>query len=264
MADIAAGSAMTDQQIQFYLNQARPSAVLSTDLVLDAAQVQDLRDRWNDQVKGLHRGGTPILTSGLKVQPWNVPAKDAELAEIMKLSAQNIALAFRIPLQLLGIAGSAPYSSAELMMQTWYSTGLGFALNHIEEAYGVTFELAGQPDEYIEFDTAPLLRSAFKDRIEGMVRAVQGGVYSPNEARGLEGLDRVEFGDEPRVQAQLVPLSAATGIPSAPAAPSAPASPAQPSPTAAPPAPKVPADDVKREVRNILRAAERYSRRRIT
>ena len=39
MSDITVGDAMTQQQIQFFLNQARPSAVLSTDLVLDKDQV---------------------------------------------------------------------------------------------------------------------------------------------------------------------------------------------------------------------------------
>jgi hypothetical protein len=53
---------------------------------------------------------------------------------------------------------------------------------------------------YAEFDTGVLLRSAQKDRIDALVRGVQGGVFSPNEARNLEGLDSVEYGDEPRVQ----------------------------------------------------------------
>jgi hypothetical protein len=46
---------------------------------------------------------------------------------------------------------------------------------------------------------------------------------SPNEARADLGYDAVEFGAEPRVQQQVVPLSAAAAIPGAPAAPAAPA-----------------------------------------
>jgi len=269
MPDIMAGSAITQQQIAFYMNQARPSAVLSTDLVLDKDQVQALRDRWNEQVKGLQQGGTPILTAGLKVQPWGTPAKDAELAEIAKLSGQNVALAYRIPLPLLGMSGTG-VTSTEALMQQWISTGLGFALNHIEEAFGLLFELRGQPEEYVEFDTAALLRSAFKDRIEALARAVQGGIMAPNEARESEGFDSVEFGDEPRVQQQVVPLSAAAAIPAAPG-------PGAPPTAAAASAPKLnaPADEKKpppkgegnddstqRSVKNILRAAERIGRRR--
>ena len=43
-----------------------------------------------------------------------------------------------------------------------------------------------------------------------------GGVYSVNEARNMEDLPTVEYGDEPHVQAQVVPLSAAAAIPAAP------------------------------------------------
>src|SRR5262249_13189531 len=78
--DIGVGSAIARQQIGFYLNEARPSAVLSTDMVLDKEQVAHLRDRWNEQAKGLKQGGTPILTAGLKVQPWTVGGRDAALA----------------------------------------------------------------------------------------------------------------------------------------------------------------------------------------
>ena len=74
-ADIGVGAAIAPQQVNFYRNEARPSAVLATDMTLNKDQVQALRDRWNDQAKGLHQGGTPILTAGLKVQPWSTPAR---------------------------------------------------------------------------------------------------------------------------------------------------------------------------------------------
>ena len=252
-SDVGVGAAIAAQQTSFYRNEARPSAVLSTDMVLDKDQVQALRDRWNDQAKGLHQGGTPILTAGLKVMPWAVPSKDAATADILKLSNENIALAFRIPLQILGIGGTT-YSSTELLMQSWIASGLGFALNHIEEAFGVLFELKGQPVEYVEFDTAALLRSAQKDRIEALARGVQGGIFAPNEARNMEGLDDVKFGDEPRVQQQVVPLSAAAAIPASPPAPAP--------PPAAPPETKGHRDDIEREARDLIDRAARIARRR--
>jgi HK97 family phage portal protein len=266
--DMAVAGAIAKQQAQFYLNEARPSAVLSTDLVLDKDQAQALRDRWNEQVQGLNQGGTPIMTAGLKVQPWAVGGKDAATAEILKLSNENIALAFRVPLQILGIGG-APYGSAELLMQSWIAMGLGFCLNHVEEAFGLLFQLKGQPDEYLEFDTAALLRSAFKDRIEGLARGVIGGILAPNEARNIEGYPDVKFGDEPRVQQQVVPLSAAGAIPAAPPAPPS-AGPADQPKLPPPPAndekPTPPEkgynDDIQREVRNILRLTERVGRQR--
>jgi HK97 family phage portal protein len=262
--DLAIYQTIMSQQLGFYGNQARPSAVLSTDLVLDKDQVQALRDRWDEQSSGIGIGKTPILTAGLKVLPWGMAAKDAQLAEILKMSKENIALAYRIPMQVLGMGESA-LRSTEVMMQSWIATGLGFALNHIEEAYGCFFELKGQPEEYIEFDTAALLRSAQKDRIDALARGVQGGIYAPNEARQSEGLDRVPYGDEPRVQAQVVPLSMAGKVPPAPAAPAAPATPAaKPEPAEPKPATtKSDRDAIQREVRNLFATANRIGRRRM-
>ena len=257
--DIGVGNAIARQQMQFYANEARPSAVLSTDMVLDKDQVAALRDRWNDQTRALHQGGTPILTAGLKVQPWSYGGKDAGTADILKLSNENIALAFRIPLQILGLSGGTSYGSTESLMQFWLASGLGFALNHIEESIGLLFELKGQPDEYVEFDTAALLRSQFKDRIDGLVRGVQGGVLAPNEARNLEGYGDVKFGDEPRVQQQVVPLSAAGAIPAAPPSPGA-----EPAPPAPLPETKGDRHDIEREVRNLINSANRIGQRRLS
>jgi HK97 family phage portal protein len=262
LQDIATSNAMNNQQIQFYLNQARPSAILTTDLVLDKDQVDFLRDRWNEQSKGLNSGGTPILTGGLKPHILSTPSRDAELSEVMKLTEQRIALAFRIPLQILGLGGTS-FGSTEALMQSWISQGLGFALNHIEDAFGLLFQLKGQPDEYLEFDTKALLRSAFRDRIDALVRAVQGGVMAPNEARAEESMDAVEFGDEPRVQQQVVPLSAAGAIPAAPGMPGMPGMP----PAAGPPQVKPPGkaanddepDDEKEPVEKMLITARDYN-----
>jgi len=271
LGDIEVGGAIADQQINFYRNQARPSAVLSTDLQLDKDQVQFLRDRWDEQSRGLNQGKVPILTAGLKVQPWTVGGRDAQVAEMTKITESHIALVYRIPLQLLGLS-TAPGTNTEALIQMWLASGLGFCLNHVEEAFGLLFQLKGQPDDYIEFDTSALLRSLFKDRIESLARAVQGGIFSPNEAREKEGLDNTPFGEEPRVQQQVVPLSAAAGIPSAPG-PGAPASAsAQPAPKgdageAPPPKPppqaaKVNHDSIQREAAHVFAAASRIGKQR--
>jgi HK97 family phage portal protein len=264
-SDIGTGAAIVNQQYSFYNNEARPSAVLSTDLILDKDQVQALRDRWNEQAKGLKQGGSPILTAGLKVQPWAVGGRDAATADILKLTNEHIALAFRIPLQIFGL-GTTGFSSTELLMQSWIASGLGFALNHVEEAIGAMFQLKGQPDEYVEFDTGALLRSAQKDRIDSLARGVQGGIYAPNEAREMEGLEAVPFGDEPRVQQQVVPLSQVGKIPAAPAPGAPPPAPTdQPKPADQPKPPqKASRDDIHREVGNIFANAERIGRRRMS
>lgn len=206
--DMAMSNAALSQQINFYLNQARPSFLLTTDAVMKREQAQELRQWWDRQTQGENAGRTPIMTHGLKAQPIATSAVDAQLAEMLKMSDQNIALAMRIPLQILGIGGNT-YANTELLMQSWIGTGLGFTLNHIEEAFGQLFQLRGVPDEYLELDTRALLRSAYRERIEALARGVISGIYSPDEARASEDLPAVPggVGAEPRVQQQVVPLS---------------------------------------------------------
>jgi HK97 family phage portal protein len=203
-----AGAAL-NQQVVFYLNQARPSFMLETDEKLTAQQTKDLREAWNEQTQGENAGGTPILAWGLKAKPVSITPADARLADMLKITNESIALAFRMPLAVLGL-GDTPFASTEALMSSWKASGLGFALNHIEEALGNLFRLKGQPDEYVEFDTEAMMRSAFKDRIEGLARGVLSGIYAPDEARNKEGLPTVPggFGAEPRVQQQVIPLSA--------------------------------------------------------
>lgn len=244
--DVMMAGMMSSQQIAFYANQGRPSAVLTTDQVLNREQVDQLREKWDEQSQGLNAGKMPILSAGLKVQAWGATAEAAQFAEVMKLTKENIALAYRVPLQVLGIGGTGQVGSTEALMQLWLGSGLGFAINHVEQAYDRLFGLAGARKEYTEFDTAMLLRSSMKERLESLARAVQGGIYAPNEARAIEDLPEVAFGDEPRVQQQVVPLSAAEGIPSAPAAPAAPPAPAQP-------APQKELADAERERRSVFR-----------
>jgi hypothetical protein len=118
----------------------------------------------------------------------------------------------------------------------------------------------------VEFDTGALLRSAQKDRIDSLARGVQGGIYAPNEAREMEGLEAVPFGDEPRVQQQVVPLSQVGKIPAAPAPGAPPPAPTdQPKPADQPKPPqKASRDDIHREVGNIFANADRIGRRRMS
>lgn len=134
-----------------------------------------------------------------------------------------------MPLQVLGLGGTT-FGSTELLMQSWIASGLGFCLNHIEEAFGLLFGLRGMPDEYLEFDTRALLRSAYKDQIEALRLGVIGGIYSPDEAREKIDLPAVPggHGAMPRVQQQVVPLSYGTDL-----KPPEPAHAAEPAPPAA-------------------------------
>ena len=197
--------------------------MLTTDLQIKQPDVEALRARWNEQAKGMNAGGVPILTHGLKFQPISISNQDAQIIEQQKLTDTKIAAVFGVPIILLGIHQTVTQKNSEAIMAEWLASGLGFVINHIEAAFDKFIGLDQVPTgrEWTEFDTYVLRRSLFADRIDGLTKGVLGGIYSPNEARALEGYPAVEGGDEPRVQQQVVPLSFALEPPTPPSAPTA-------------------------------------------
>ena len=213
---MAANCNLNRQMLAFLANASRPSGTLNTDLKMTKDQVEELRARWKEHSTGAGIGGTPILTHGLQWKPLELSSPDAQLIEFYKLTIADIARALRVPLPLIGVMDGATFNNSEVLMQFWKASGLGFLLEHLELSLDKFFNLP--PGTYCELDADALLRSEFKNRIDGLVRGVQGGIFAPNEARRMEGLPAVADGDMPRVQQQLVPLDYEPPKP-APAAP---------------------------------------------
>ena len=257
LIEVATSNALVAQALAYVRNQGRPSGVLETEAEWLPEEIEATRTRWEEVTGGPNVGKTPILTHGLKWHTVSINSRDAQLAEILQISDQRVASVYRVPLALLSLlSGNGPQASTESLMSYWIATGFGFCLNHIEEGLGRLFQLAGGLEEYCEFDTSALLRSSFKDRLEALANAVRGGVYAPNEARAIEELPPAIEGDEPRVQLQVVPLSAWAQV--QPSTPRPDAPPAQPP---APPTEQPQAANRDAIADAILRKAEMHGRR---
>jgi HK97 family phage portal protein len=231
---IAAQRAISQQMVSIFGNMNRPAGVIETEQNLSGQQMDDLRRKFTEAWRGIDDldGGPPILSNGFKFKGVSMTAKDSDVSAMLKLSQDEMFMVYGVPPAILGMTDRSSFASTEALMQFWLARGLGFAINHIEVALDHFFGLPSWPSEYVEFDTHALLRVAYKDRIEALARGVQGGIYSPNEARNAEELPNAVSGDEPRVQQQVVPLSAWESAP-----------PATPRPDAPPAAPPAAADD---------------------
>ena len=223
IAAIYINNAISGNQAAFFDNMSRPSGVLSTEEKLTQEQMSVLRKAWQDRSQGMNAGDVPILGWGIKWQPMTITSEDAQLLDAYKMSIEDIARVFRVPLALIGSYEKATYNNVEQLLSSWLATGLGFVMEHVEAAFGRFFNLP--PDEIADFEVERLLRTDFAGRIDALVKGISGGLYSPNEARAREGLAAVEFGDEPRVQAQNLPLSAIGKMPETPPTPEVPSAP---------------------------------------
>ena len=203
---IAANSAITGHQSRFFNNMSRPSGVLGTDEKLTREQMAQLREAWEAQSTGNNSGRIPILGYGMKWQPMSLTSQDAQMVEAFGMTVESISRVFRVPLPMINSMAGSTFNNAEAMGAWFLSSGLGFLLEHIELEINRLFGLPFK--EHTNFQTRALLRSDWKTQIEALSEGVINGIYSPNEARAMQGLGAVEDGDEPRVQQQVVPLSA--------------------------------------------------------
>ena len=112
----------------------------------------------------------------------------------------------RVPLAILGISEGATYQNATALISYWVQTGLGFYLDNLADSLTKFFGLP-KPRQQAWFDVDnAILRADFTSRVEGLAKAIQGGLFTPNEARRKEGLAPAAEGDAPRLQQQMVPL----------------------------------------------------------
>lgn len=196
--------ALSETQNLFFRNMNRPSGVISTDQVLNKDQIASLRAAFEAQAEGMSKGKIPILGGGLKFQQLSVSSQDAQLVQAQRMSLEDICRVFGVPPPLVGDLSHATLNNAESMMQHFLSMSLGSYLEHFERSFDRLFGLKG--DDYIELDTAALLRTDFSGRIDGLTKAVQGGLMTPTEARAREGLGPIGGGDSAFLQRQMVPI----------------------------------------------------------
>ena len=211
------GDMVRHSMASFHKNMARPSGIIETDLQLTQDQSEQLRALWEDKSTEWNKGRTPILTSGMKWKPAQMTAVDADIINTLKMTSLDIARVYGIPAALLGIEGAGAVASTEALINRWRAQGLNFVAQHIENSLGRLFQLPA--NESFRFDLDNLARSEFESKVRSLTTGIQQGLFSPNEARSMVNQPAVKYGDEPRVQAQVVPLSQVEMMNSAPAAP---------------------------------------------
>ena len=212
--------ALSRSQAVFFARMSRPSGVLVSEQPLNKEQIARAQENWKSQSTLMAQGGVPILGNGMKWVPLGITSEDAQVMDAQRMSNEDIARVYRVPLPIVGDLSHATLTNVEALISFWLSTGLGALLELVERTFDQLFAF-DTVTEYTDFDTTALLRTDFAGRINALTKGIQGGLYKPDEARAKEGLSPVPGGDTVYVQAQMVPLGTLPPEP-APATPPAP------------------------------------------
>lgn len=202
LAREALGSAIAsrDYGSRFFQNSATPKSVLEHPGKLTPEAAKRLRDSWSAVNEGLdnaHR--TAILEEGMKLHPFSVSAKDAQLLELRQFDIREIANALDLPPHKLGDTTRTSFASLEQDNQSFLDDALDPWLVCWEAEMREKFLTESDKrteNRTIEFNRGALVRVDQAARF-GSYRTALGGAgwMTLNEVRRLENLPPVDDGD---------------------------------------------------------------------
>lgn len=186
-----------EHQGKFFENSAMPGTVIECPTAMKPDQMNRLRTEWERLYAGAKNSHkTAILTGGMKLNPFTLSAKDAELIETMKFSLTDVANWFNLPPHKLGSDAKSSYNSLEQENQSFLDECLdNWLVTWEEECWDklLTENQKRAGNYYVEFNRAALVRADLKTRAEYYTKATGGAAWmSINEIRRRENLNDAE------------------------------------------------------------------------
>lgn len=193
-------------------------------------QQDEFRERWQEFSSGGAKVGmTAVLPRGMVYKPISFSSKDSEFVAARKLTREECAAAYHVPLPMVGILEHATFSNIKEQHKNLYQDCLGPWLVMIEEEFErqVLIECADQTDVYTEFNIAEKLKGSFEEQANSLHTLVGRPIMTANEGRARLNLPRIT--DDPSADE----LAAQQGGPAAAGQPNDGAAPADTAPGSA-------------------------------
>lgn len=200
-----------------YTNGGKRSGVLSIDKLLTPEQRTQIRANFTGLVEGAER--LYVLEAGAKFDAISMSPQDIELLASRKFEIDEICRWFGVPSILVNQnEGSTTLgSSTAEIISAFYKLNMRPILEAIENS--AQTHLIKDPSIEIEFDFEGLLRANQKDRYDGYRIGITSGLLTPNEARAMEWLPKVQGGDQLLIQGAMIPIQNAGKEPAKPTTP---------------------------------------------
>lgn len=192
---------------RFFLNGARPSAILESEAGYTPEQLTFIKASFKEAYSGVDNAHKPIaLPKGVSFKEAGQGQKDMDFSNMANMMRDRILAAFRVPRTALGITDDVNRANAE-------ATNYVFALRTIKPkmelicSYLNEFLVPRYGDDLVLTFTDPVPENR-QERILEMQAAMAGQpVMSVNEARdSYFGLDPIENGESVMQDFSKVPL----------------------------------------------------------
>lgn len=157
-------------------------------------QKNKFREQWQERYAGPQSvGAAPVLEDGMTWRQVSWSMKDSDYLNARKLSREECAALWHIPLPMVGILDHATFSNIKEQHKQLYADCLGPWLEMIQEA----IELQLLPDTrdvtnvYAEFNINDKLKGSFEEQATALRSAVGRPFMTANEARARMNLPAI-------------------------------------------------------------------------
>lgn len=197
----------------FWRNSARMSGVIKrpkdAPAWSDPARAQFVAS-WEELYSGDENSAkTAVLEEGMEYQATTFNAQESEYLAGRKLTREECARAYHIPLPLVGILDHATFSNIQEQHKHLYQDSLGPHLVMIEQ--DIELQLLPEYDDiegvYVEFNIADKLQGSFEEQTKSLQSAVGRPWMTANEARAKQNMPSLD-GDADKL---VTPLNVLVG-----------------------------------------------------
>ena len=193
----------------FFSQGGKPSGTVTVDKWLDPDQRAIARENLQQMLGGMDKMHKfALFEGGMKPEPWgDMSLEDMQFLLLLKFSVLQICRFYRIPPHMVADLERATFSNIEHLSQEFVMFTLMPYFTRFEASVS---RWLLKPEErrthFLRFNFEGLLRADSAGRAEFYSRMLQNGVYSRNEVRAKENMNRVAGLDGYTVQSNMAPV----------------------------------------------------------
>lgn len=174
-------------------NSGRPNIVLEAPNRLNKAGMERLKLAFDNAHAGSsNAGSTLVLEEGCTAKPLQVTAVDLELIESRKMNREEICAVYDIAPTLVAILEHATFSNITEQMRAFYRDTMAPPIEFLQSVLDKYVGSYWPRKNIMRFSVDEVMRGDYEKRVEAAHAGVATGVYTPNEARELVGLNRYD------------------------------------------------------------------------
>ncbi|AQW26685.1 phage portal protein [Clostridium perfringens] len=195
----------------YYKNGNIVKGILSTAQTLDREAKELIKRAWANSAGNLDLGGIAVVDSGFEFKGNTSNFTDYQFVDLAKLTKEDIAMIYNIPVHMLNQLDKATFSNIENLNIQFFQTTIQPLVTMIENEmdYKLFTELERKQGYFIKFNTNAMLRADSVSRVNYYKEMLNNGVMSINDVRELEDLNRIENGDKHYRSLNYVPIDIA-------------------------------------------------------